>query len=307
VSEDLHLYLRVLAAEAKPGEFFDLRWMRRGGTMRRAFIGASRPDRAGRLIERLSARADVYVGVALRAGRVHGGKGAIGGSQFVHVERDTRDSARRLARFAHPPTLEIASGTPGHLHLYWRLQRRAGAREIESANRRLARALGGDEASVDITRVLRAPETLNHKHDPPSRVRLLVHRELARYELEELIAGLEDPAPAPAGREAPPSRTATRSRRDRELLAIAAPEYVRALTGKHADRSGKLACPFHEDRTPSLQLYGDGTFYCFGCKRGGTIFDFASQLWSSGTRGREFLALRERLAECFGVDHAGRR
>jgi DNA primase len=51
------------------------------------------------------------------------------------------------------------------------------------------------------------------------------------------------------------------------------------------------------DRTPSLQLYEDGSFYCFGCDRGGTMYDFAAELWSTGTTRREFLELRVRLAD----------
>ena len=58
----------------------------------------------------------------------------------------------------------------------------------------------------------------------------------------------------------------------------------------------------HEDRTPSLQLYQDGTWYCYGaCHAGGSVFDFASRIWSSGTKGQEFLRLRARLAAELGL------
>jgi DNA primase len=66
-------------------------------------------------------------------------------------------------------------------------------------------------------------------------------------------------------------------------------------SGLQPTRSGRVNCPFHEDRTPSLQLYEDGSFYCFGCDRGGTIYDFAARLWGIGTERREFLELRARL------------
>ena len=64
-----------------------------------------------------------------------------------------------------------------------------------------------------------------------------------------------------------------------------------------------MLCPFHQETEPSLQLYPDGTFYCFGarCKKGGTIFDFAAAMWGIGTRDRDFLALRRRLARTFGL------
>jgi len=59
---------------------------------------------------------------------------------------------------------------------------------------------------------------------------------------------------------------------------------------------------FHQDRTPSLQLYKDGTWYCYGaCKTGGSIFDFASCLWRTETKDRAFLKLRSRLADELGI------
>jgi len=58
----------------------------------------------------------------------------------------------------------------------------------------------------------------------------------------------------------------------------------------------------HQDHTPSLQLYEDGTWYCYGaCKAGGSIFDFAARLWRMETKDRAFLKLRSRLAGELGV------
>ena len=89
---------------------------------------------------------------------------------------------------------------------------------------------------------------------------------------------------------------------DRELLAIPAAEYVRLLAGLVPNRAGKVLCPFHDETDPSLQLYPDGSFYCYGrhskdrgCRKGGTIFDFAAALWGIGTRDQDFLELRQRL------------
>jgi DNA primase len=81
---------------------------------------------------------------------------------------------------------------------------------------------------------------------------------------------------------------------------VPAETYVQALTGREPDRTGKIACPFHDDSTPSLQLYEDGTWYCYGaCQAGGSIYDFAARLWHLDTKGRDFLQLRERLlARC---------
>ena len=70
-----------------------------------------------------------------------------------------------------------------------------------------------------------------------------------------------------------------------------------ALTGRHPNRAGKISCPFHEDHTPSLQLY-EHDWYCYGaCRTGGSIYDLGALLYGLGTRGHDFLELRERLAE----------
>ena len=222
------------------------------------------------------------------------------GSHLLYIECDDPDAAARLAAFPFPPTMEVASGSPGGLQLYWRLQQRAASLQVESANRRLALALGGDPACVDIARILRPPQTLNYKHDPPAGVVLLAFREGARYTLAQLTEGLsEDPRPRASERELTVRRRLARTQLDRELLTIPAAQYVRILTGRSANAGGKVLCPFHPDTDPSLQLYADGTFYCFGsgCGRGGTIIDFAAHLWGMTPRGAEFIDLRKRLAE----------
>ena len=44
-----------------------------------------------------------------------------------------------------------------------------------------------------------------------------------------------------------------------------------------SSRGGRLwgLCPFHEERTPSFSVVDqEGFYYCFSCKKGGSIFDF---------------------------------
>jgi hypothetical protein len=308
-SEELLIYLRMLAGEAKPGQFLDVRWRASDGGMRRRFVSALRIHDAARLITRLATRTDVYVGVALRDGRTHGGKAAVGGSHLLYIECDRLDAGERLQGFAYTPSMTVASGSPGHLHIYWCLRERVSSAEVERANRRLALSLRGDPASVDIARVLRPPSSLNHKHRPPVAVKLLGHNTDVRYGLRELTGSLpKDPHPRVASRARLVSPRTGRTGLDRELLAIPAAEYVRVLAARSPNRAGKVLCPFHEDTDPSLQLYPDGTFYCYGrnnkdraCRKGGTIFDFAAAIWGIGTRGRDFLELRRRLASEFAL------
>ena len=299
-------YLELLAQMADPDQFLEVRWRGKAAPMRRRFIPVGRPGEAALLIRLLAPRSDVYVGAALRDGSGHGGRAAIRAMHLAYIESDDAATAERLAAFAHPPAMVIASGTPGHLQVYWLLDRRYPPAEVESANRRLARALGGDPACADCARILRPPGTLNHKRIPPRAVTLLALCEHERCSLSELTARLPaDPRP-PAAAGAPAARRASMFPFDGELRAIPAAEYVRVLAGLEPDREGKVPCPFHRDRTPSMQLYGDRGFYCFGCGAGGTIFDFASRIWGISPRGAAFIELRERLRVQFALTKAPR-
>jgi len=311
-ARELCSYLRVLATSKTPGQFFDVRWSTADGRMNQRFIPAYRIEHTASLITRMAWRTDVYVGVALRDTR-HGGKDAISGSRLLYIECDHPEALALIEDFTFAPSMIVASGTPGHLHVYWSLREPASGPQVESANRRLALALEGDPVSVDIARILRPPSSRNHKHNPPLAVRLLRLDPDIRHKLSELTAILPpDPQPvAPSARRAGPRR-AGRTAVDRALLAIPAAEYVRVLARREPNRVGKVLCPFHDEQTPSLQLYPDGTFYCYGrhskhrpCAKGGTVFDFAAAMWLTGQsqdmplRGRQFIEVRRRLMAIF--------
>jgi hypothetical protein len=292
-------YLQTIVAGGGGGELLEIRYAIRQGPMRRMFIAASRLDKAARAIRSLAPRYDVYCGVLLRS-RPSGGREAVTSSHLVFVEIDHADALDRLQRFARPPSMIVSSGTAGHAHAYWILRTQADAAGLEQANRTLAGHLGGDLASVDAARILRPAGTLSHKHRPPAPVELLHLDAAARYELAELVEGITPArsrhAPAATG-----PRRAARTELDELLLGIPAATYVRELTGLKPRRNGKVNCPFHADETPSLQLYEDGTFYCYGCGAGGSIYDFAGTLWSLATKGHAFLKLRAQLARSFGL------
>jgi hypothetical protein len=285
-------YLRVLAGHHPDGHLLEVRYATAGGGMRRFFHPAVDIEALAETIIRIGRRTDVYTGVALRSRR-QGGRGAITQAHLVHVELDQPDSARRLDAFRAQPTMVIASGSPGHLHAYWQLTALMEPLEVEQANRALARCLGGDLASVDIARILRPPGTRNHKYRPTSPVEL-VQLDLRRvYTLAQLVPG---PQPtSPSTRPSDAGRKLRRTPKDELLLEVPAAKYVRILTGREPDRRGKVSCPFHDDQHPSLQLYDDGTWYCFGCRHGGSIYDFAALLWGHETKGPGFLDLRDRL------------
>ena len=86
-------------------------------------------------------------------------------------------------------------------------------------------------------------------------------------------------------------------RSDDPLLALEPRAYLEALTGLPVARDGKVSCPFHDARTPSLHVYATpaGGWYCFGCGRGTSVYDLAADLWGLEPCGADFLELRRRL------------
>jgi len=70
------------------------------------------------------------------------------------------------------------------------------------------------------------------------------------------------------------------------------------VTLRKSGRSFMGLCPFHGERTPSFSVSRDkGTYYCFGCKRGGDVIDFVMEV-----ERLSFAEAVERLAERFGVE-----
>ncbi|MCD8161446.1 MAG: CHC2 zinc finger domain-containing protein [Clostridiales bacterium] len=50
------------------------------------------------------------------------------------------------------------------------------------------------------------------------------------------------------------------------------------IGGEKIRRGGKICCPFHNDRTPSMQLNGD-YFYCYGCHAHGDVIALVAKLY----------------------------
>ena len=66
---------------------------------------------------------------------------------------------------------------------------------------------------------------------------------------------------------------------------------------KKAGKNYSGLCPFHEEHTPSFSVAGDRQFYyCFGCGRGGNVFNFIQEL-----EGVSFQEAVVRVAEMEGI------
>lgn len=60
------------------------------------------------------------------------------------------------------------------------------------------------------------------------------------------------------------------------------PTIIERMTNQQVVKH-KIVCPFHDDRNPSLHVYEDGGFKCFGCGVAGDVCDFVG-LYLFGTQ-----------------------
>lgn len=70
--------------------------------------------------------------------------------------------------------------------------------------------------------------------------------------------------------------------------------------GFRVNRSGKIKCPFHNDRTPSMKV--DRRFHCFGCGADGDVIDFTARLYGIGAKEAAM-----KLADDFGIRYDSRQ
>jgi len=118
---------------------------------------------------------NLYFGVATRDGK-GGGKDNIVEIPALFCDLDFKETPREqanknLKKFSFTPSLIVKSG--GGIHLYWLLDTPAEQKDIptiEDINRRIATQLGGDLNACDASRILRVPDTINHKYPAPCEV-----------------------------------------------------------------------------------------------------------------------------------------
>lgn len=69
--------------------------------------------------------------------------------------------------------------------------------------------------------------------------------------------------------------------------------------GIRVNRNGMCACPFHNDKTPSMKV--DRRFHCFGCQADGDVIEFVSRLTGTGIREAAVM-----LAQDFSIPYEDR-
>ncbi len=295
-------FVVALYRSAPAGSLVEVRFAVESG-MRRRFHRVAEIEGVVDTVAGLACRTDVFVGVVPRRRRGDRRDDLVGRASVVWVDCDSDESVAALAAFRPRPAILVASGSGQNRHAYWLLRDAVGLDVIEQLNRRLALALGADVRCSDAARILRPAGSANWKSGQPDAVRLIALDEQRRVDVAELAHRLPALAAQPVVRRCCSPRVAGEDR----LLAIAPRVYVERLTGVRVGRDGKVRCPFHEDRTPSLHVYEDPQrgWYCFGCGRGGSINDFAAALLGSGTRGQDFIELRRELAASLGWPRRG--
>ncbi len=277
-----------------------------GSRMRRRFVDVDDVDQAVIIARRLAVSNDVYVGCALRHNDRGGGtRNDLSAAWVLWADCDGAQAAQRLARFEPPAAITLASGSGPNRHAFWPLTRPLDPDAVERANRRLAQALGADPRCADPARIMRVAGTRNHKHRPAQPVNVDVLHPGVVYDPDELLHAL--PALPDAAR--PPVAGTLIASDEDPLLAISPRVYVPALVGAELNADDKVSCALHRDETPSLHAYPDPAagWYCFGCRRGGSIYNLAGALWLSGQsrdeplRGKRFIEVRDRLLAIFLV------
>jgi RepB DNA-primase from phage plasmid len=274
------------------------------------FPAAGDLEPLARLVRRHREQGDEVFCTPLSRRRPRSGKaGEVLPGRVVWVDIDQSARLERLRSFPHRPHLVVYSGSGG-AHAYWRLAERLPPEALEEANRKLAHRLGADPAVTDRARIMRVPGSFNHKAGRACR---LAFCDLARppIPVARLVAGLTDPDPPP------PPPTAAERRRHAAMIAgdeaarIPPPAYFRALAGLEVpERGGHVACPLpdHHDQLASCMVYRDPSegWHCYGCGRGGTVYDLASLLaggrWGRDLRGQDFKELKRRVQRELGLE-----
>ena len=286
-------YLNCLYGAEPDGAYVELRWrLRTGRGMGREFV-AVRDPRLADVIQARGRETDLYVGVAPRR-RLEGTRAAVERCHALFVDCDTPESIAALDAFRPSPSMVVNSGHGKHG--YWSLWPPVGPDELEHANRRLARALGADMRATDAARILRPPGTFNHKSGAPVAV-TLERLEVEVYTAEQVTGGLPDPPDSRAREDRASGAVRPLSAVTDPLASIDPPTYIAALTGREVGRDGKVSCPFHDDRTPSLHAYPtvERGWCCHAGCGGGTIIDFGAKLYGLEPRGAGYHEIRHRL------------
>jgi hypothetical protein len=147
-------------------------------------------EEIARRVRELAPGYNVFLGAAVRT-RQSGRADAVERCPSLWCDLDGRDALERLRDFRPLPSIVLRTGSADHGLGIWPLRVSLSPHWTQRANRRLARALGGDMAATDPARILRPAGSLNHKHVPPREVRC-TRLELDVFTFEQVVGELPD-------------------------------------------------------------------------------------------------------------------
>lgn len=190
----LRLQLSAIVGGEPPSSYIEVRPLLPDGrpSRGRVFVPVAQVETVTARVRELARTVNVFIGAAPRV-RQDGTAHAVERVWTLWADLDGRDALDRLRAFRPLPALVIRTGSDGCAHAYWPLREPVPPTWARRANRRLALKLGGDVASTDAARVLRAIGSLNHKHRPPAPVEC-ARLELETFALGEVVGGLRDVA-----------------------------------------------------------------------------------------------------------------
>jgi hypothetical protein len=143
------------------------------------FVKFSQIDKElpGKLNLYANKKRNLYFGVALRK-EMDGTEKGILIIPALWLEHDevTQEVQAKLDDFPLKPSIIIQSSLPSKKHFYWILKTPLFYEHLQEAKtmlKRIASHFGGDMSATDASHVLRLPDTLNVKHNPPLPVILL--------------------------------------------------------------------------------------------------------------------------------------
>jgi hypothetical protein len=200
---------------------------------------------------------DLYVGVAERRTNANGKIENCAAFRVLYAEIDFKDvpedkARRKLAEFALPPSVIVHSG--GGFHVYWLLREPARLNEdgvagrVRGAIRWLRNELDGDPDALDLARILRVPNTVNHKYPHKPRVTIELMEPTRRYALDDFGMAVKPDTASGEPREAPEPSTVVDAEKAVDLLASTFPAvglgvhaYILRLAGWFAHNGVSLA------------------------------------------------------------------
>lgn len=182
---------------------------------------------------------NVYIGVATRTSNRDGSLKGCAALPALFADLDFKDYPSEADAHAHlasflPPSMIVASG--GGLQPWWLLKDpidlQQDAASTKTLLRRLARALGGDLAAAEPARILRLPNTINHKYTPPRPVRMEAFEPDRRYnvcDFDDLLPAEPEEARVLPG---PTPDVIPQGQRDNFLTSLAGSMRRKGLSGE---------------------------------------------------------------------------